>query len=76
MLDNLPGITTHMYKINLKKGTLEYSVAHEIARLANQARQLGNKLKKEDRDMTKEEVSIQLGHSASLISAVVKQLEK
>jgi hypothetical protein len=76
VLDNISGITSHMYKIDLQKGNLEYAVAKEVARLANQARRLGDKLKKEARNMTKEEVYVQLGHSASLISAVIIQLEK
>ncbi len=75
VLDNMSGITMHMYKIKLQPDNLEYSVAKETARLANQARQLGDKLKKENRNMTKEEVYIQLGHSASLIKAVIGQLK-
>ncbi len=76
VLGNIGSIASHMYRIDLQHKNLEYAVAKETARLANQARTLGNRLKKEQRNMTKEEVYIQLGHSASLMKAVIKQLEK
>ena len=75
-LDNISPITRNMYKINLQTENLEYAVSKATASLANQARQLGNQLKKEDRNMTKKEVYIQLGHSASLIKAVIGQLNR
>lgn len=76
VLDNIPKIARFMYKINLQSENLEYAVAEETARLANQARELGDRMRKENRNMTKEEVYIQLGHSASILKAVIKHLDK
>jgi len=60
-----------MYPINLKPNNFEKDLANEIARIANDARGLGRKLRKENRDMTKEEAYRQLGHSASLLKAIL-----
>ena len=65
-----------MYPVNLRRDNFEYDLANEIARIANQARKLGRTLKKENRDMTKEEAYIQLGHSASLLKAVLTHFGK
>ncbi len=74
VLANNDKIKKHMYLIKLSPDHFEEYLAGEIARIANQSKQLGHKLKKENRDMTKEEAYIQLGHSASLARAVLKHL--
>ncbi|MCX5849669.1 MAG: hypothetical protein NTW65_09485 [Deltaproteobacteria bacterium] len=65
-------ISRHMYSINLSKKDFETDLAREIARIANLSRVLGYKLRAEKRDMTKQEAYIQLGHSASLLKAVLQ----
>ena len=69
-------ITGHMYPITLSKKDFEADLAREIARIANFSRILGYKLRVEKRDMTKEEAYIQLGHSASLLKAVLQHYNK
>jgi hypothetical protein len=64
-------IAGHMYPITLNKNNFEADLAREIARIANLSRKLGYKLREEKRDMTKPEAYIQLGHSASLLRAVL-----
>ncbi len=71
ILDNIKEIEKNMYEIKLSKENFEEDLAKEIARIANISRQLGYKIKSENRDMTKEEAFIQLGHSASLVKAVL-----
>ena len=56
--------------------SFEADLAREIARIANLSRKLGYKLAKEDRDMTPEEAYMQLGHSASLLKAVLRHYKK
>jgi hypothetical protein len=69
-------VTGHMYPITLSKKDFEADLAREIARIANLSRILGYKLRVEKRDMTKEEAYIQLGHSASLLKAVLQHYNK
>jgi hypothetical protein len=79
ILKNISKIEKYMYPINLRPDNFEKDLAKEIARIANDARQLGFKLRKENRDMTREEAYRQLGHSASLLRAILVylgQLEK
>jgi hypothetical protein len=76
IFDQPQKITKHMYKINLRDDNFEADLAREIARIANLSRQLGYKLAKEDRDMTPEEAYVQLGHSASLLRAVLLHYKK
>ncbi len=76
VLENLAKIKANMHTIVLRPDTFEQDLAREIARIANTARHLGLRLKKEKRDMTKEEAYQQLGHSASLLQAILKYLEK
>jgi hypothetical protein len=76
ILDNIDKIKKLMYPIKLRPDHFEEDLAGEIARIANQSKQLGHRLKKENRDMTKEEAYIQLGHSASLVQSVLKNLGK
>jgi hypothetical protein len=64
-----------MYVINLRKDNFENDLAAEIARIANIARKLGYRLRQENRDMTPEEAYTQLGHSASLLEAVLNHLQ-
>ncbi len=76
VLGNITKIKKNMRPVNLSADNFEKDLAKEIARIANDARHLGYKLKKENRDMTKEEAYKQLGQSASLLNAVLKYLRK
>ena len=69
-------VTGHVYPITLSKKDFEADLAREIARIANLSRILGYKLRVEKRDMTKEEAYIQLGHTASLLKAVLQHYNK
>jgi len=69
-------ISKHMYSITLSKKDFEADLAREIARIANLSRKLGYKLRAENRDMTKQEAYVQLGHSASLLRAVLLHYNK
>jgi hypothetical protein len=74
ILENIGEIEKNMYGIKLRSDHFEEDLAKEIARIANISRQLGLKLRAEDRNMTKEEAYIQLGHSASLLRAVLSAI--
>ena len=76
VLKNISLIEKNMYHINLRPNFFEEDLSREIARIANLSRKLGHKLKTENRNMTKEEAYIQLGHSASLLKAILKNLRK
>jgi hypothetical protein len=69
-------IKKQMYLIKLSDQNFEADLANEIARIANLSRKLGYKLRAEKRDMTKQEAYIQLGHSASLLRAVLRHYNK
>jgi len=69
-------ITRYMYTVNLSNKDFETDLAREIARIANISRKLGYKLRTEKRDMTKQEAYVQLGHSASLLRAVLLHYNK
>ncbi len=71
ILDNIKEIEKNMYEIKLSKENFEEDLAKEIARIAKISHQLGFKIKAENRDMTKGEAYVQLGHSASLLKAVL-----
>lgn len=75
ILDKIKEIEKNMYEIKLTKANFEEDLAREIARIANLSRQLGMKLKSDNRNMTKEEAYTQLGHSASLLKAVLNNLQ-
>jgi hypothetical protein len=75
VLEKISKIKANMYQIKLRPRHFEEDLAKEIARIANRARNLGYKLKKEDRDLTKEEAYRQLGHSASLLKAVLDYVD-
>lgn len=76
VMSSICRIKQHMYEINLRPENFEYDLAKEIARLANLSRKLGHTLKKEDRDMTEKEAYIQLGHSTSLLKAVLQIIKE
>ena len=76
VLANIDKIKKHMYPISLRPDHFEEDLSREIARIANQSKQLGYTLKKENRDMTQEEAYLQLGHSASLAKSVLMHLGK
>lgn len=69
-------IAQHMYKITLKDESFEADLANEIARIANISRKLGYKLRTENRNLTPAEAYIQLGHSTSLLKAVLQHYKK
>ncbi len=73
---NIALIEKNIYTITLRPDHFEGDLSKEIARIANISRKLGHKLKIENRDMTKEEAYIQLGHSASLLRAILKYYGK
>lgn len=75
VLAKIRKIKANMYPIKLRPDHFEKDLAQEIARIANYARKLGYKLKKEGRDLTKEEAYRQLGQSASLLKAVLKYVD-
>jgi len=66
--NNIGYIQRNMYEIQIHS---ENDLAKEIARIANLSRDLGLKLKKENRDMTKDEAYNQLFHSATLLKALI-----
>jgi hypothetical protein len=68
-------IRRHMYRIVLRRESFEDDLASEIARIANVSRKLGYQLEAENRNMTKGEAYTQLGHSASLLQAVLSSLQ-
>ena len=72
ILDEPQKIIRHMYVIQLTRDNFEADLACEIARIANLSRKLGYKLRAENRSITKEEAYVQLGHSASLLKAVLQ----
>ena len=54
----------------------ESDLAREIARVANSARKLGAKIRKENRDITQDEAYTQLIQSSSLLKAILKYVGK
>lgn len=72
ILDKPQKITRHMYVITLRRERFEADLAREIARIANISRRLGYRLRAEKRAITAEEACVQLGHSASLLKAVLR----
>jgi len=54
----------------------ESDLAREIAKVANTARRLGIKMRKENRNMTQEEAYIQVIQSSSLLKAVLNYVRK
>jgi hypothetical protein len=74
ILDKIGDIQKHMYEIKIGPDHFEEDAAKEIARIANISRQLAKKLKAENRDMTSDEAFTQVGHSASLLKAILKAM--
>ncbi len=74
VFQNIQKIRDAMYPIVLRKDSFEEDLAKEVARIANISRTLGYTLQSEDRDMTREEAYRQLGHSASLLRAILTSL--
>ncbi len=70
-LQRIDKIEKNMYPIALRSDHFEEDLAGEIARIANAARDLGNELRKGNRTLSPEEAYRQLGHSASLLKAVL-----
>lgn len=64
-------IPAHMYDIKLNPDHFKADLASEVARIANLSRKLAYKLRKENRAISRDEAYVQLGHSASLLKAVV-----
>lgn len=71
ILDHLDRIQTYPIAIESEK-----DLAQEIARIANLALKLAYQLEAENRLLTKKEAYIQLGHSASLLKAVLRYVQK
>ena len=71
ILDNLDRIKTYPIAIESEK-----DLATEIARIANLSLKLGYKLEAENRLLTKKEAYLQLGHSASLLKAILRYVQK
>jgi hypothetical protein len=57
-----------IYPVQIKS---EDDLVREIARIANLSMKLGYQLEAENRPLTKEEAYAQLGHSASLLKAIL-----
>lgn len=74
VMENLNKIKESCPQLDLSTDDFENDLAKEIAKIANNARHLGRKLKKENRDMTKDEAYKQLGQSASLLHAILEYI--
>jgi hypothetical protein len=69
ILDHIDRIKLYPIKIQS-----EDDLIREIARIANLSIKLGYQLESENRNLSKEEAYIQLGHSASLIKAILEYI--
>ncbi len=76
VFDNPGKIKERMHPVKLSSDNFEYDLAKEIAVIANNARELGDVLKRDKRNMTKKEAYIQIGRSASLLKAVLAHVDK
>lgn len=72
VFNQIDEITKRMYIITLRDDQFEADLSAEIARIANLSRDLGENLRAGRRIMKQEEAFIQLGHSASLLKAVLE----
>lgn len=70
-LENVGRIQRLMQPLSLGRETFERDLAREIARIANGARKLGERMRAENRDLTPDEAWGQLGRSAALLKAVL-----
>ena len=75
VLGRIGKIEKYMYPIKLRADHFEEDLAKEIARIANVSRELDRKLRQEERLMDAEEVYRQLGHSSSLLEAVLNHFK-
>lgn len=75
ILNNISEIEKHMYFIGLRSSPTDFEqdLATEVARIANLSRVLSKTLQRDNRNMTPEEAYRQLGHSASLLRAVLNR---
>jgi hypothetical protein len=71
--NNIGYIQRNIRQINIDS---ESDLAREIAKVANAARKLGAKIRKENRDMTQDEAYTQVIQSSSLLKAVLKYVGK
>ena len=71
--NNIGYIQRNMSEIIIEN---ESDLAREIAKVANTARRLGIKIRKENRNMTQEEAYIQVIQSSSLLKAVLNYVRK
>ena len=74
VLNNIGEIEKNMYPIDLRPGYFMKDISKEIARIAEASRKLSYQLRRENRNLTREEAYIQLGHSASLFRAILTHL--
>jgi len=75
-LENLFRIQRLMRPVALGKESFEQDLAKEIARIATGARKLGERMRREGRDLTPEEAYGQLAQSASLLEAVIDRVQR
>ncbi|BDV41820.1 hypothetical protein GURASL_07430 [Geotalea uraniireducens] len=71
VLADLAPLRRQMRPVSLGDATFERDLAREIARIANGAQKLGERLRREQRDLTVAEAYGQLGESAALLRAVL-----
>ena len=71
--NNIGYIQRNMSEIIIEN---ESDLAREIAKVANTARRLGTKIRKENRNITQEEAYIQVSQSSSLLKAVLNYVRK
>jgi hypothetical protein len=64
-------VMRHTYVVQLSRSNFERDLARHIARIANISRNLGDTLRAARRNLTREEAYVQLGHSVSLLRAIV-----
>ena len=76
VMENLEQIRANMQPVDLGENPWTVGLPNEIARIANLARALDDKIRKEARMITREEAYQQLGLSAALLQAVIRVLEK
>jgi len=72
--DGIRKITSYMYDIEIDPENPERDIACHIARISNISLKLAERLKREGRVMTEEEVLRQIAHSASLIKGILGYL--
>ena len=67
-------VLDHLERIKIYPSQIksEEDLVKEIARIANFSMRLGYRLEAEDRMLSKEEAYVQLGHSASLLKAILE----